>query len=91
MNPMVDMIHTTIKRDNFVDGSENLSDEYQVKLQINDHVYNIGKEYHEGNTKLIKCNHNVDLTDIINIKLESKKVFNNSDEVTYDQIEVILI
>ena len=26
VNPMVDMIHTTIKRDNFVEGSENLSD-----------------------------------------------------------------
>ena len=91
LNPMVDMIHTTIKRDNFLEGSENLSDEYQVQLQVNDHVYNIGKEYHEGDTKLIKCNHNVDLNDIINIKLESKKVFKNSKEVTYDQIEVILI
>ena len=41
LNPMVDMIHTTIKRDNFVEGSENLSDEYQVQLQVNDHVYNL--------------------------------------------------
>ena len=85
------MVHTKIHRKNFVEGTEKLSDEYIVTLTVNEHEQTFGKDFHTGATKTLKFSLPVDVKDIINIKLESKKVFENDPMVTYDTIELIFV
>ena len=42
-------------------------------------------------TKTLKFSLPVDIKDVINIKLESKKVFKGDPSITYDTIELIFV
>jgi len=91
LDPLVEMVHTKIHRKNFVEGTEKLSDDYIVTLTVNEHEQTFGKDFHTGATKTLKFSLPVDVKDVINIKLESKKVFQNDPMVTYDTIELIFV
>jgi hypothetical protein len=84
-------IQTEIYRHNFVKNSEFLSDEYKITLNINEHEFILGKNYHQGENKYIMFKCDIDLINQgLNIFLSSKKVFNNDKNITYDQIELKL-
>ena len=56
----------------------------------------LGPKVHEvsipkGETKTLKFSLPVDIKDVINIKLESKKVFKDDPSITYDTIELIFV
>ena len=91
LDPVVEMVHTKIQRKNFVEGTEKLSDDYCVTLSVNEHQQSFGKEFHKGDTKTLSYSLPVDIKDVINIKLESKKVFNDDPMITYDTIELIFV
>ena len=91
IDPIVDMIHAKIHRKNFVEGTQNLSDDYCVTLTVNEHEQKFGKDFHMGKTKTLKFSLPVDVKDVINIKLESKKVFKDDPSITYDTIELIFV
>lgn len=91
IDPIVDMIHAKIHRKNFVEGTQNLSDDYCVTLTVNEHEQIFGKDFHMGETKTLKFSLPVDIKDVINIKLESKKVFKDDPSITYDTIELIFV
>ena len=91
IDPIVDMIHAKIHRKNFVEGTQNLSDDYCVTLTVNEHEQIFGKDFHMGETKTLKFSLPVDIKDVINIKLESKKVFKDDPAITYDTIELIFV
>ena len=91
IDPIVDMIHAKIHRKNFVEGTQNLSDDYCVTLTVNEHEQIFGKDFHMGGTKTLKFSLPVDIKDVINIKLESKKVFKDDPSITYDTIELIFV
>ena len=78
---------TKFNRKNFVEGSEKLTDEYQVKLKVNDQTHTIDKTFHEGATKNISVQNFVDMDLPITVSLESRKQFTDSDDITYDQLE----
>ena len=88
IDPTTNSMTTVFDRKHYVEGSENLSDEYEIKLQINNHVSYLDKEFHEGDNKRVQFVHPVICGNPINIKLESKKTFQDSEDVTYDQIEI---
>jgi hypothetical protein len=70
-----------------VEGSEKLTNEYQVKLKVNDQTHTVDKTFHEGETKMISVQNFVDMDLPITVSLESKKQFVDSDDITYDQLE----
>ena len=78
---------TKFNRKNFVEGSEKLTDEYQVKLKVNDQTHTIDKTFHEGATKNISVQNFVDMDLPITVSLESRKQVTDSDDITYDQLE----
>ena len=78
---------TKFHRKNFVKGSEKLTDHYQVKLKVNDQTHTLDKTFHQGDTKNISVQNFVDMDLPITVSLESKKQFEDSDNITYDQLE----
>jgi hypothetical protein len=78
---------TYFNRKNFVEGSEKLSNEYLIKLKINNQTHAFDKTFHEGETKNISVQTYVDMDLPITVSLESKKQFLDSDDITYDQLE----
>lgn len=78
---------TSFHRKNFVEGSEKLSDQYVVTLTVNDQIHTLQKDFHQGETKKIIVQNFIDMDLPIHIKLESKKVFVDSSDITYDQLE----
>lgn len=86
--PSSSMCTANFFRKNFVEGSEYLTDDYNVTLDINNQVTMLDKTFHEGDTKKLSIQNFVDMDLPIVIKLQSKKVFAQSSEVTYDQIEL---
>ena len=81
IDPIVDMIHAKIHRKNFVEGTQNLSDDYCVTLTVNEHEQIFGKDFHMGETKTLKFSLPVDIKDVINIKLESR--LHNKFDIIY--------
>ncbi len=49
-----DHVHTKIIRHNYVHGSDTLEDDYTITFDVNGSKQNFGKEYHKGDTKLLK-------------------------------------
>lgn len=78
---------TKFRRKNFVKGSEKLSDQYQVKLKVNDQTHTLDKSFHQGETANISVQNFVDMDLPITVSLESKKQFEDSNDITYDQLE----
>ena len=78
---------TKFNRKNFVEGSEKLTDEYQVNLKPPAHIHTIDKTFHEGETKNISVQNFVDMDLPITVSLESKKQFMDSNDITYDHLE----
>jgi len=77
---------TTFNRKNFVEGSEKLTDEYDVTLTVNDQTHKLDKTFHQGDTKKVSVQNFVDMDLPITVALESKKQFTDSADVTYDQL-----
>ena len=88
IDPATNVINTMFDRKNFVGGSENLIEDYYVKLQINDNVSMLDKEFHKGDFKQVNLAHPIIAQQPIDIKLESKKAFEGNNNITYDQIEI---
>jgi hypothetical protein len=78
---------TNFNRKNFVQGSEKLTDQYCVTLKINDQTHTLDKTFHKGETKKISVQNFVDMSLPITVSLESKKQFEDSNDITYDQLE----
>jgi hypothetical protein len=78
---------TIFNRKNYVEGSEKLSDDYVITLTVNNHQTLISKEFHQGETKRISVQNFIDMDLPIHIKLESKKAFVDTKDITYDQLE----
>lgn len=90
----VDVIHdlktnnvcsTTIHRHNFVEGSENLTDDYLVTFSINNQKTFLNKDWYEEDTKVIKFDSHY--TYPLDIRWFSKKPFVNSSDVYWDDIQ----
>src|SRR6056300_143408 len=77
---------TTFNRKNFVEGSEKLTDNYDVTLTVNDQTHKLYKTFHQGETKKVSVRNFVDMDLPITVALESKKQFTDSVDVTYDQL-----
>ena len=88
IDPATNVISTTFDRKNFVGGSEDLLEDYYVKLQINDQESMLDKEFHKGDFKKVLLSHPAIVGQPIIIKLESKHAFKNDNNITYDQIEL---
>jgi len=81
--------YTHIDRKNYVDQSDQL-DDYEVTFEVNDHIEKFGKEYHIGDTKEIKFEHEMSIANPIKIRWWSRKSFLGGSLVTYDDIIVEL-
>jgi len=84
-------IKTEINRHNYVLGSEQLDDRYKVTFNINEHTHTFGKNYHQGETKNINFFDKINLQQQgILISIESKKTFENTKNIIFDQIRLEL-
>jgi hypothetical protein len=82
---------TTFCRHNWVKGSEKLADDYTVAFELNEHCETFGREWHDGETKQIKFQHDADINQTIHLRWHSRKSFvNNQPPLTYDDIRVRL-
>lgn len=80
--------HTIFERNNWVEQSDKLESEYSVNLEVNEHAETFGKEWHEGNTKTLAFEHEVDFTKEVNLRWWSRKSFVGGKLVTYDDMRV---
>lgn len=91
INDQYHSIKTEINRHNYVLGSEQLDDNYEVTININEHTHIFGKNYHQGETKNINFFDKINLQQQgLTISLDSKKTFQNNTETTFDQIRLEL-
>jgi hypothetical protein len=77
--------NTFIIRKNYVEGSELLDTNYRVDFTINGETKTLDKDYHRGNSHQIRFEHTYNYP--LDIKWSSRKSFQGSDKVTYDEIE----
>lgn len=78
-------VTTYIIRKNYVEGSELLDENYRVDFTINNETVTLDREYHQGNSHQMRFEHTY--TYPLDIKWMSRKSFQGSDRVTYDEIE----
>lgn len=78
-------ITTYVIRKNYVEGSELLDENYKIRFEINGETVTLDKQYHRGNSHQIRFEHTYNYP--LDIKWSSRKSFQGSDKVTYDEIE----
>lgn len=79
--------HVQITRYEPVQGSNKVSDDYMITVSTNQHVYHVGKEYHEGASKVINLKDLIDAGGYCRLMVQTKKVFDNTKDITYDQLQ----
>ena len=77
-------IDTTIRRKNYVEGSDLLQDDYLITFDVNGHLTKFGKEYHQGASKVIDFSSPYSFP--IAIQWYSKKNFTLFKGTTWDHI-----
>jgi hypothetical protein len=87
-DPISSICSVSLERKNYVIGSEKLTDDYKITLSINNQKYFFDKDFHKEDVKKISLQTYINLELPVDIKLESKKVFEHSNKITYDQIEL---
>jgi hypothetical protein len=90
-DPINSICTINLERKNYVIGSEKLTGDYKITLSINNQKYFLDKDFHKGDLKKLSLQTYVDIKLPIYIELESKKVFEHSDKITYDQIILKII
>jgi hypothetical protein len=90
-DPINSICTINLERKNYVIGSEKLTGDYKITLSINNQKYFLDKDFHKGDLKKLSLQTYVDIKLPIYIELESKKVFEHSDKITYDQIVLKII
>lgn len=79
--------HIQITRYEPVHGNEKVSDDYMITIGCNQHVYHLGKEYHQGSSKVIDLKDTIDANGYCRLIVQTKKVFDNTSDITYDQLQ----
>ena len=74
-------------RFNSVQGGEHVSDDYCITVKCNQYTHTVGKEYHQGQQQNINFEDLIDANGYCFFSLETKKVFKNSVNITYDQLQ----
>ena len=72
-------------RKNYVEGSELLDENYRVDFTINGEEFILDKNYHKGKAHNTSFEHTYNYP--LDIKWSSRKSFQGSDRITYDEIE----
>ena len=83
--------HIQLLQLNQVKGSENLSDDYCITIRCNQHIYELGKEYHQGVNKAINFRDLIDMNGYCCFSVETKKAFKNSPITTYDHLQLEIL
>jgi hypothetical protein len=83
--------HIQLLQLNHVKGSENLSDDYCITVRCNQHIYKLGKEYHQGVNKAINFRDLINVNGYCCFSVETKKVFKNSPITTYDHLQLEIL
>jgi hypothetical protein len=79
--------HVQLIRLNSVQGSEHVSDDYCITVKCNQHTHSVGKEYHQGQHQNINFEDLIDANGYCCFSVETKKVFDNTSAITYDQLQ----
>lgn len=77
---------TKIVRHNYVKGSENLDESYEVYFDVNGKLERLDKQYHQGDNKEICFSTELDQKSNFYFRWYSKKSFVTSSNTTYDDI-----
>jgi len=79
--------HIQITRYEPVHGNEKVSDDYMITIGCNQYVYHVGKEYHQGPSKVINLKDTIDANGYCRLIVQTKKVFDKKEDITYDQLQ----
>jgi len=79
--------HVQLTRLNEVQGSEHVSDDYCITVKCNQYTHTVGKEYHQGQNQNISFEDLIDANGYCCFSVQTKKVFNNTSAITYDQLQ----
>lgn len=79
--------HVQLIRFNSVQGSEHVSDDYCITVKCNQYTYTVGKEYHQGQNQNINFEDLIDANGYCCFSVQTKKVFDNTSAITYDQLQ----
>ena len=79
--------HVQLIRFNSVQGSEHVSDDYCITVKCNQCTHTVGKEYHQGQNQNINFKDLIDASGYCCFSVQTKKVFDNTSVITYDQLQ----